>query len=330
MSSDLLEAIEHAYGIPSVTGVENVATGVLSNNWILQAGDTRYFLKQYRYPERARVDSIHCVKSYFSAAGIPVIMPLATVSGETCHTHTDSRHYALFPYIAAAATTRGSLSDESVVSMAEMLAKLHLAGRDAQVNTTLPTTKSWSKEEFIQRAEPLLERISNIQSPTAFDTEALQDLQQKYVFVHNNQITSESLGLHADHVLHGDFLDHNLFFDEQGRVSHVFDWEKAAYGPRVYELLRSLFLSIADGELTPEYAHQAGLFMHSYRALYPISSEEIQRGITMIHTKSMHATWIQNEHYVLNNHRADKFLKIEHDRNTYLSEHREAIERILL
>ena len=329
MSPELLQTIEGAYGLPPIIKTQDVATGVLSSNWILHTSDTRYFLKRYRYPERARIESVHAVKAHFSTAGIPIIMPFATRDGQTCYTFGD-HHFALFPYIVGTESTRGALSDTSIISIAEMLAHLHQAGRDVRLTCEIPTFNAWSKERFVSKAEPLLTHLRAIEAPTPFDILALQDLNEKYIFVESNSIAFEGLNLPSDHLLHGDFLDHNLFFDNTGLVSHVFDLEKATYGPRVYELLRTIFLCIFDGEITSQNAHQAKLFMDTYRALYPISNDEIERGIITFLTKTMHNTWIQNEHYILNNYRADMYLETERTRNTILTEHRSTLEHILL
>lgn len=329
MDEELLRSIESAYGIPSIISAVAVETGVLSSNWILVSSATRYFLKQYRFTERSRIESIHNVKTYFHTQGTPVIMPLASRDGQTCVTYNGG-NYSLFPYVKAQSVERGSIEDETVVSMATTLARMHLAGKEAPIIEGLPAFKAWSKESFNERASELQEVLEIIEEPSDFDVCAMRDLGEKRAFVCENTISFENLALPQDHLLHGDYSDRNLFFNAEGRVTHVFDWEKAAYGPRVYEVLRTILLSILSTNPTDVECQQARLFMNTYRDLYPIEVDEVRRGITMYRVKAMHNTWILREHYILNNYRADMFLYDEAARNALLADQGERFEQVLL
>ena len=69
---------------------------------------------------------------------------------------------------------------------------------------------------------------------------ALEDIKIRKFLVESNSINFEDLELKNDHLIQGDYHTGNLFFDNYNHVSSVFDFEKARYAPRVFELVRSL------------------------------------------------------------------------------------------
>lgn len=318
-----LTPIIQAWDVGEITDTQEVATGVLSTNWFVGTTTGRYFLKQYRFPLRERVAEIHASKHHFAQSGIPVILPLAQPSGDTICTH-EGRHYALFPRIAAIEKHRDNLSDTTIVSMGRLLGKFHRTGKGNPVVIEHDLFREWSEEQ-VAKIATYRAQIAKIENPTPFDTLALQDLETKQRLIAQNQTPYASLGMQHDHLLHGDFLEHNLFFNEQDEVSHVFDFEKTQYGPRSFELLRTLFLSILNGKYDAAAIHKGRLFLSAYQTEYPISHEELRAGLEVFFLKSIHNTWIQKECYTLNNRRPEHFLAIEMERITYLAEHRDAL-----
>jgi Ser/Thr protein kinase RdoA (MazF antagonist) len=121
-------------------------------------------------------------------------------------------------------------------------------------------------------------------------------------------------------LIHGDYHGGNVFFDEQGRVSHVFDLEKSLFAPRMFELFRSAVFLFFGNSFDEENIHKARLYIQAYTAVYPASKGELHKGLTLFYLRFVHGLWVQTEHYLKGNNRVDQFLAQDYERIKYLSE----------
>ena len=172
--------------------------------------------------------------------------------------------------------------------------------------------------------------IKNKTALDEFDQMALQSVDVKRRLILANEIRYEDLHLPSDHLIHGDYLDHNVFFGHDDQVSYVFDFEKTDYSPRMYELFRSLMYSFLSGDILDEDIARAKLYLRSYLDMYPTSRDELSMGLKLFFLKSIHGIWVESEHYLKNNARVDEFLSSDFQRLKYLSENYEYLESILL
>jgi Ser/Thr protein kinase RdoA (MazF antagonist) len=321
MDLELKEVIENAYNLDTIESVEVVEKGVLSENWFLTADGERYFLKKYRFDEEKRIREIHAAKQFFADHGIPVILPIPTRTGTTYLKDQDT-YFALFPFISARQLERGELSDMAIASMGRMLGKIHLAGKGSTLDIDKEGFKVWNDEKFVQEARAYLDQIAQIPEPTPFDELARQDLELKLSRVRNDSRQYADFDLAKDHLIQGDYLDHNLFFDEKDEVSHVFDFEKAQYASRSYELIRSLLYCVMEPDLSQESLRRAKLYIDAYQGIYPISADELRKSMEVFFLKSIRGLWMHKELYMLKNRRPEQFLAPEIARTSFLAEHR--------
>lgn len=329
MNTSLLAKINKLYGL-DIALADKVNKGFLSENYCVttEAG-TRYFLKKYRFDNSERVKEIHAAKKYFSDGGIPVILPIIHSDGDSFFLF-ENGYFALFPFISDQQFDRGKLSSVATTSLGEMLGKIHLLGKSA----TLPMQekfKPWNKVNALKKMEMIREAIDREPNTTDFDRLALESLEIKRKLVTNNTLEYEDLELPSDHLIHGDYLDTNVFFGKDERVSFVFDFEKTDYSPRMYELWRSLMYSFLSRNDIDSGIGQARLYLDAYLKTYPTSLDELRRGLDLFYLKAIHSTWVEGEHYLLGNKRADEFLIDDLKRIKYLSEKRtDILERCTL
>lgn len=315
--------IASVWGTEPITHTEQVTQGVLSTNWILHTPTTRHFLKRYRFDDPVRIQEIHDAKHLFAAAGVPVILPLPTTQGTTFYEHA-GWFFALFPFVTARSIDRTRLTETAIVSMAHMLARIHHVGKVGTTPTvTQKKMKMWGHED--DRMATYHQRLVAHPNPTPFDIRAREDLEIKQELLKQHDISFESLGLSFDHLIHGDFLDHNLFFDAHDQVSHVFDLEKACLAPRSYELIRTVLYSVLAEDYSSAGIARGAVFVRSYREQYPMSDDELRASLECIFLKSLRSYWIHKECYDLNNRRPEPFLETEMTRIQYLSDHRDEL-----
>lgn len=304
------------YGI-RISTYEKVTRGFLSENYFLSDSKNKFFLKKYRFDDSNRINEIHAAKSFFCNGGIPVILPLPLLDGTTyfeCH----SAYYALFPFIEGRHLERGELTEAAIVSLGQMLGKIHLLGKESKLAIG-ERFKVENKEKVLKKIDDILLRISEVHQHSDFDKVALENVQLKKELLLKNESTFESLGFECDHLIHGDYLDSNVFFDENDHVKWVFDFEKTNYSPRAFELFRSMFLCIWGGDIARMHLDKMKKYIEAYSSVYPISNDEIRRGLQLSFVKAIHGFWVEGEHYLKGNTRVDQFLFEDYKRIKYFS-----------
>ncbi len=313
----LTTKINNLYGI-NIISSEKVTKGFLSDNYFLFDGKNKFFLKKYRFDNPERIAEVHASKRYFSDGGIPVILPVHSIDGYTFF-EQDGAYYALFPSVEGQHIERGNFNEQAITSLGEMLGKIHLLGKDSKLIIN-DYFKLESREKTFQKIENILAKISEVDSPSDFDKSALENVHMKKALLLKNTLSFADFNLKSDHLIHGDYLDQNVFFDESDNVKWVFDFKKTNYSPRTYELFRSMIYSLLSANITNTDLENAKKYLHAYSNVYPISNDEIQKGLHLYFVKAIHGFWVETEHYLKGNTRVDHFLFDDHRRIEYLSE----------
>ena len=324
---DLIAKINNLYNL-QLQSAEKVKKGFLSENHILHSDDKKYFLKRYRFDKQERIEEVHSAKKYFADGGIPVIIPITNNEGNTFFLF-ENGYFALFPFVYDIQLERGSLTDTAIISLGEMLGKIHLLGKDS----TLPVNerfKAWNTEKALEKVDAIYSEIKKLTDSTEFDRLALQSIETKKKLIQDNTTKYEDLDLPSDHLIHGDYLDHNVFFGPDNKVSFVFDFEKTDYSPRMYELFRSLMYTFLSGDADEQGLEKAKLYLRSYLSIYPTNKDELSKGLRLLYLKSIHGMWVEGEHYLVKSDRVDQFLNDDFQRIKYLSENFEEFQNSLL
>lgn len=127
----ILLKLNQLYGI-NVSSFKKVEKGFLSDNYFLSDGIKNFFLKKYRFDNSNRIAEVHFSKKYFADGGIPVILPISLLDGKTFF-ECDTAYYALFPFVEGRHFERGDLSESAIISLGQMLGKIHLLGKESKL-----------------------------------------------------------------------------------------------------------------------------------------------------------------------------------------------------
>ncbi|MDD5084006.1 MAG: phosphotransferase [Candidatus Moranbacteria bacterium] len=289
--------------------VEKVKQGYLSHNFILEDSEKKYFLKQYRFDDAYRVTEVQEAKKFFHERDIPVVMPILSLDGSSFFVH-DHTFYTLFPYVTGYQFGHTRLSENALRSAGEMLAKIHTLGKNKCPLSIDPRSFAWNHDDFMLRADALKTIIHTQSQQTEYDTSALQCLDMKADLIGHNTKRYEDFSLLQDdaHILHGDFHDENLFFDEYGKVIAVFDWEKVNCGPRGMDVARSLLLICFWDGFEESHFHDASVYLKAYCLTYPLTKEYLKEAIMAWNMVQMHSLWVLEGHYLRHDTRMDDLL----------------------
>jgi homoserine kinase type II len=314
---EIFPLINNLYNI-SVISFEKVALGYLTDNYILFDNTKKYFLKKYRFKDEERIKGIQAAKQYFYEGGIPVILPITSNEGKGFFVF-NGEYYALFPFIKGIHIAKENLSNNSIISLAQMLGKIHALGQKA----TFPIDtkfKGWSKEKMMAKLETMIDLLNKTDLTVDFNKSALEDLKLKKLLVESNNETIEDLGIKSDCLVHGDYHDFNVFFDDSGKVCYVFDFEKTMYAPRMYELMRSMINDFFFPHLQKIDIQKARLYLKSYLGICPATNEELRLGFKLYYLRSIHGIWVEEEHYLHGNTRVDRFLIEDYNKLKYITD----------
>lgn len=291
--------------------------GYLSDNYIAEGRDGKYFVKTYRSKyDLQDIKNIHKVKQYFCQNNIPVIMPLKTQAGET-FSELRGKYYAIFPFVSAKTLTPAKAPMKAVRSMAGMQANIHLLSRHQLPKIHETTVSVWHKTRALSKGRKIVNILAGIKNPDKFDKTAMKLVPWKMTEIKRSRVTPSSIGLKNDHLVHGDYHGLNLFFDDNDEVSHVYDLEKTVLAPRSYELVRAMdYICLDDFDF-----RKAGEYLRAYREVYPISDSEFRKGFLFYATKGVFTFWIEEAHYLENNSRTDVFYENDNTHTKYYHEH---------
>jgi homoserine kinase type II len=309
--SEVLEKIRKTYSFADkVEFLENVNSGYLSQNFILKNNDNKFFLKQYRFDNIQKVNTVHQVKFFFANGNIPIILPIKNDLDEYVFEHKNMI-YSLFPYVDGKIIERSKLSAKAFESSGKMLAKIHSLSRNDFPKILQNHTKGWKKKDFLSDTQTLIDKIESIKLKTDFDKLALDTIRYKNTLVSNNYLKYEELDLQNNHIIHGDYHEQNIFYDKNSEVKFIFDIEKTEIAPRVLEIARSMDLMCFSGNYELKNFKNANIYLTAYNKIYPTNHNELKRGIMAYYLKKAHSLWIEKEHYLKNNSRVDCFLQGE-------------------
>ena len=313
----LFQTIKELYGL-ELHSSEKVTKGFLSENHVLFSADKKFFLKKYRFDKEGRIKEVHAAKHYFAQHGIPVILPLSTQENNT-YFFFENGYFALFPFVEGKQFERGDFSEKSITSLGAMLANIHLAGKSAEVVNNDAFSVP-ALEKSLEKIEVILGVINSKEVLDQFDLDALRSIELKKQLLVKNSATDKDALLPNDHLIHGDYLDQNVFFNDQDEVSFVFDFEKTNYSPRTYELFRSMMYSFLDLTNLELSSAQMKVYFDAYIRVYPMSDDEVMKGLKLFQLKAQHDFWVESEHYLKNSTRVDQFLNNAYYRVKYLDE----------
>jgi Ser/Thr protein kinase RdoA (MazF antagonist) len=329
---EILSFLQEEYELRNPHIVKTIDRGLSAQNYLITTDEGLFFLKTYnRKRSREQIEEIQQAELFFYTHGIPAIVAVPGKNKETLLQHAGT-FLALFPGIID--TELESLpSKKALSSIAALSARLHLVSKEDPSLKLTRVQDRWHRENFLRDAAALMSSIESVEEPSDFDRIAKEFLQLKMDLAGKSALRFEELELVNDTALHGDYHYHNMFFGADGNVSHIFDFERIRKGPRTTELGYGVFFNCFDinnptiDELSETHLSLAKTYIASYRAVYPISEEEIRKGLLWFYyTHQVAVLWPLNAHYMDKDNRADKLVPKRLSRLKYFSEN---IEKIL-
>lgn len=298
-----LSALCRAWNLPPVLSTWTPETGTIHQTLLFKTATKSYALRAYRYTpsERGRIENEHALIAYVQARGLPALAPLPLPDGTTI-LEQGGHFYALFPFAPGHQTLRGHLTLGEVQAMGSFLGKLHQALRDYPHARVSQHQFMLDLATTLATIESIEETIRSLPVRSAEDEEALASLVERREWLKTaSPVNFEELLALEQQVIHGDYQETNLFFDND-QVSAVIDWDKACVTPRAWEVLRTLHYALR----LEKAACRA--FLDAYRHVLPLPSTDLEITAEAYGWMQAHNLWHYKAIYLEDNQRVRTFL----------------------
>ncbi|MCR4314540.1 MAG: phosphotransferase [Candidatus Uhrbacteria bacterium] len=292
----VIERLRTLFDIDHVHSITPMEGGYMCKNYRVQTQDGNFFLKQYRNQISSVVHEIKLAEFFFAEKGIPVIEPLLD-RFERPVFWLDGHWLSLFPFIDKQTTSFPELTNSYAEALGHMLGRIHRMGRTAPYGHFQPL-RLGDRMKFIIESIELQFELASRPEHSQLEQKIMDTLEKKRQWVESSNLPPKEIDLPFDCLLHGDFIYPNVFFDAEGHVTHIYDFEKTCNGPRAYEFARSLIINCFDPGWSPENFKQGKLFLEAYRDVQPLSDDDVAKGILMYSHDLMHSTWIEAKYVI--------------------------------
>ncbi|MFC1787778.1 phosphotransferase enzyme family protein [Patescibacteria group bacterium] len=289
--SELNIRLTDLFGFKSVSDSIRVHGGHRCQNFSFDTDQGRFFLKQYR--ERSS-DSVHEIKfseQFFRQKGFPVIMPCPDRFNRLTFWFSGN-WFSVFPFIEGNIPKADQISETTLRSLGGTLARMHQAGFGVG-GPQFHRTRMWDSLRFNSEIIELEEILLQKKELTKTDHQIIEMIEKKKMLVEKNNRKPTDFPFRNRYLIHGDMIYQNTFVDSKGEISHIFDFEKTARGPRAFELARSMYINAFDDGWEPKNFEQARIFLQAYRSISPFSLQELLNGVEMYLLYTAHMTWME-------------------------------------
>lgn len=297
-SARSVRRVSASYGLGDVVRYAPIAAGTLNLNYRVETSRGRYFLKHHVSMRRSDLQQQHSLLRALHTAGLPVAAPLADEHGHSFLT-IDRRPLTVFPWIEGEHRARGALTVDDCLAIGALLGRTHRAlaetGAGEQQTFMLPPIRP---ERTLTRAYDLRRRVQAHEPRDPFDVlaDACLDFTIGLVQGTRSEIGAQPC-LTTWQWTHGDFHPGNVVFQPDGTMTLI-DWDRARVQPRLFELIRSIVLWLADAQTGSIDLDQAWNMMRGYASWVHVEPGIIAEIVDYFWWSKLNDLWILDRHYV--------------------------------
>ncbi|EKO5172044.1 phosphotransferase, partial [Vibrio vulnificus] len=236
MSDFVREVSEHWSQIDADASLNRQSGGSTNHVFRIQSTET-FYLRQYRVRNVAHIKLEHELLQKLSQNLNTIIAPVLTRDG-CSFGKIGEGFYALFPEAKGKLIEKSELSALHAFQLGKALAELHVQLASMAGNGFPTIELSWDKSAWVDRLQKI---VACIESNSALDAKGsvLRRVKQQRDYLASSQTVHSHTPLTSRQLIHGDFHHFNVFFDLNGAVSDVIDWDLVQNMPPGYEVARA-------------------------------------------------------------------------------------------
>ena len=253
-------------------------------------------LRRHDHPDRERLERRGL--DLAAAGGIPVAPRIPTIDGRDVVVEDDERSWSLYEWAPGRHVPRRSLEPVHAAALGRMLARVHDALADAAFGDDEPPEPvDRSVADTLGRIDELLEVVRAHPTPGDDERAAIAWLEAQAASLRAGEADEPPPPLPASalQLVHGDYHDGNVLFDETGHdVVAVLDWDRCRPWWPALEVVRCLALSF---HLEPALV---AAFLDGYRLL---TLADLDDAAAIYGFERAHDLWFFRDLYLRGNER---------------------------
>ncbi|EGQ9294203.1 TPA: phosphotransferase [Vibrio vulnificus] len=299
MSDFVREVSEHWSQIDADASLNRQSGGSTNHVFRIQSTET-FYLRQYRVRNVAHIKLEHELLQKLSQNLNTIIAPVLTRDG-CSFGKIGEGFYALFPEAKGKLIEKSELSALHAFQLGKALAELHVQLASMAGNGFPTIELSWDKSAWVDRLQKI---VACIEANSALDAKGsvLRRVKQQRDYLASSQTVHSHTPLTSRQLIHGDFHHFNVFFDLNGAVSDVIDWDLVQNMPPGYEVARAC-MYMFDMDVNSSLA-----LLKGYISIKPITRLELNDGAKAWAVYADHHVWALEEVFLKNNTAAQKFI----------------------
>jgi Ser/Thr protein kinase RdoA (MazF antagonist) len=330
----LIQTITQEYGLEGNVDSQLAPGGHYGENYVLYTNNVKYFLKQYKNTTEDRVIDIHKAYDFYKENGIPVIVPLFTISSEDYIMHNETP-YAIFPYIDGIAKVTKDVTSHNCYYMGGLLAKMHKATKGSQ-NELVSYKKTRKHDEDhithdLKKLSEIKEHIMDQDKLGEIDDMNLENINLKVNIIEKERENILNTFAPDDFILcHRDFHERNMFFDSEGNVTHIFDLDKCGADSISIEISRTIIYVCTAGKYEEINFDNIRALLGGYSKEFKIDKQNLKTGLRYFIYNETFSDWIMRQYYIMDNKRTKDFMHSQYGFQKYMYENIDYfIEKVL-
>ncbi|MCA3958253.1 phosphotransferase [Vibrio vulnificus] len=299
MSDFVREVSEHWSQIDADASLNRQSGGSTNHVFRIQSTET-FYLRQYRVRNVAQIKLEHELLQKLSQNLNTIISPVLTRDG-CSFGKIGEGFYTLFPEAKGKLIEKSELSALHAFQLGKALAELHVQLASMAGNGFPTIELSWDKSAWVDRLQKI---VACIEANSALDAKGsvLRRVKQQRDYLASSQTVHSHTPLTSRQLIHGDFHHFNVFFDLNGAVSDVIDWDLVQNMPPGYEVARAC-MYMFDMDVNSSLA-----LLKGYISIKPITRLELNDGAKAWAVYADHHVWALEEVFLKNNTAAQKFI----------------------
>lgn len=291
--NQLIEKIFQYYHFKKVNYIQQLG-GFSSQNDEFIADGEHFVLKRYRSTREEDIKKIERITEFLFLHQMPVLSSLETYE---CKRHfvIGDAIFALFPKTEGKILHEPSLTKSALLATGSFLARFHQLDPSP---LNLERAKILSNEEIEQVHQELLSVISrkSLGIPTDHLVKELIQIKKE---LKDNIISTSFLENYekCNKLVHGDFHNENIIFNNKGDIVRLLDFEETHLGPQTEDIMHFAFLSCCNSGFSDKNLEKARLFIQAYEAFHPLSFQEFKIGLDFKLFKECNSFFLEKKLY---------------------------------
>lgn len=281
IQQELTTSLKTLYGFKEVVWLGRLG-GLSSLNYEIRGDGNLFVLKKYRSKIEEEVERIENISQFLESHNLPAIPPFIS-SRQKRHFFENGKIFALYPKTQGTILHEPTFTPHALQMAAQLLAKFHQLKPPANLRLEKLYTNKINnfKLKFRSDSEQIISLISQRSLDRRVDDLTKDLILAKTDFL--NQFPFEDLFspyLDANQLVHGDFHNENLLFDESHqKIVRLLDFEETHLGHRVEDVMHFILLACCNSGYEKSNLEKAKTFLQSYSEAFPLSRPEILFGL---------------------------------------------------